>query len=59
MGTSIAEILEPEETSLEAFSGKIVAVDAYNTLYQFLSIIRQPDGTPQKDYLGRKTSHRS
>ena len=59
MGTSIAEILEPEETSLEAFSGKIVAVDAYNTLYQFLSIIRQPDGTPLKDSSGRTTSHLS
>ncbi len=59
MGVNIGEILEPKETSLEVLSGKIVAIDAYNTLYQFLSIIRQPDGTPLKDSSGRTTSHLS
>lgn len=59
MGVNISEILEPKETSFEVLSGKIVAVDAYNTLYQFLSIIRQPDGTPLKDSSGRTTSHLS
>jgi len=59
MGVNIGAILEPKETSLETISGKIAAVDAYNTLYQFLSIIRQPDGTPLKDSLGRTTSHLS
>jgi len=39
--------------------GKIVAVDAFNTLYQFLSTIRQPDGTPLMDSKGRTTSHLS
>jgi flap endonuclease-1 len=34
-------------------------VDAFNTLYQFLSIIRQQDGTPLKDGSGRTTSHLS
>ncbi len=59
MGVNIGEILEPKETSLEVLSGKIVAIDAYNMLYQFLSIIRQPDGTPLKDSSGRTTSHLS
>ena len=59
MGVNISELLEPKKTSLEVLSGKIVAVDAYNTLYQFLSIIRQPDGTPLKDSSGRTTSHLS
>ena len=59
MGANIGEILESKETSLEVLSGKIVAVDAYNTLYQFLSIIRQPDGTPLRDSSGRTTSHLS
>ncbi len=59
MGTSIGEILEPLGTSFDALSGKIIAVDAYNTLYQFLSTIRQPDGTPLKDSSGRTTSHLS
>jgi flap endonuclease-1 len=40
-------------------SGKVVAIDAYNALYQFLASIRQPDGTPLKDRSGRITSHLS
>lgn len=59
MGVNIGDLIEPKETSLEAISGKIVAIDAYNTLYQFLSIIRQPDGTPLQDSSGRITSHLS
>ena len=59
MGVNIREIVELKETSLGALAGKIVAVDAYNTLYQFLSIIRQPDGTPLVDSSGRITSHLS
>lgn len=35
------------------------AIDAFNALYQFLSIIRQPDGTPLMDKEGRITSHLS
>lgn len=59
MGVNIGELIEPRGASLEALSGKIVAIDAYNTLYQFLSIIRQPDGTPLQDSAGRVTSHLS
>jgi flap endonuclease-1 len=44
---------------LEDLSGKSIAIDAYNALYQFLAIIRQPDGTPLKDSAGRITSHLS
>jgi len=36
-----------------------VAIDAYNTLYQFLSIIRGLDGRPLTDRTGRVTSHLS
>lgn len=39
--------------------GGIAAIDAYNALYQFLSGIRQPDGTPLMDDMGRITSHLS
>ncbi|HUV02530.1 MAG TPA: flap endonuclease-1 [Desulfobacteria bacterium] len=59
MGVNIAELVEPKEARLESLSGKIVAIDAYNTLYQFLSIIRQPDGTPLQDSSGSVTSHLS
>jgi flap endonuclease-1 len=44
---------------LEDLGGKSIAIDAYNALYQFLAIIRQPDGTPLKDSGGRVTSHLS
>ncbi len=59
MGTNIGEILYLKETSLDALAGRVIAVDAYNMLYQFLSIIRQPDGTPLMDSAGRITSHLS
>jgi len=34
-----------------------MAVDAQNYLYQFLSLIRMPDGTPLQDSHGNVTSH--
>ena len=59
MGVDLAGIIPEEVTTLDALSNKSLAVDAYNTLYQFLAIIRQPDGTPLKDRNGRVTSHLS
>jgi flap endonuclease-1 len=59
MGADIGELLERREIELSDLSGKTVAVDAYNTLYQFLSIIRQRNGTPLMDSSGRVTSHLS
>jgi len=48
-----------ETIDLKELSGKKLAIDAYNTIYQFLSIIRQPDGTPLVDSKNRITSHLS
>ncbi|MEM2372611.1 MAG: flap endonuclease-1 [Thermofilaceae archaeon] len=45
------------EIELEQLAGKVIVLDAYNALYQFLTTIRQPDGTPLMDALGRVTSH--
>ena len=59
MGVDLAEIIPEQPTSLDNLSKRVLAVDAYNTLYQFLAIIRQPDGTPLKDRRGRVTSHLS
>lgn len=59
MGVDISDIVHGQEKSLRDFGGKMVAVDAFNALYQFLSIIRQPDGTPLQDSKGRVTSHLS
>ena len=59
MGLQIGEIVPKTEISLESLKGKIIAVDAFNTIYQFLTTIRQPDGTPLMDSKQRVTSHLS
>ena len=58
MGVAIKKLFEKEETSFKKLKGKILAVDAYNMLFQFLTTIRQYDGTPLKDK-GGTTSHLS
>ncbi|MEM3237242.1 MAG: flap endonuclease-1, partial [Candidatus Micrarchaeaceae archaeon] len=57
LGPLVAEVKENIE--LSELGGKRLAIDAYNTIYQFLSIIRQPDGTPLLDSKGMVTSHLS
>ncbi len=59
MGINLSSIVTLEPRRLEDFSGKVLAIDAFNTLYQFLAIIRQPNGTPLMDRQGRVTSHLS
>jgi len=59
MGVDIGELFHKEPCSYTDFSGKIIAIDAHNVLHQFLSIIRQRDGTPLKDANGNITSHLS
>lgn len=60
MGINLRDILvvHPEE-DIGAWEGRVLALDAYNTIYQYLSSIRQPDGTPLMDSQGRVTSHLS
>jgi len=59
MGTKLGDIIRAETITLNDLSGREIAVDAFNTLYQFLSGIRQPDGTPLMDRRGQVTSHLS
>lgn len=59
MGADIGDLLEKRTVELSDLSHKVVAIDAYNILYQFLSIIRQRDGTPLTDSHGNITSHLS
>jgi flap endonuclease-1 len=59
MGVQISALLPKNELEIEELTGKTIAVDAFLWLHQFLSIIRQPDGTPLKDSKGRVTSHLS
>ena len=59
MGVDFKDLVPKIPVKLEDLSGKVIAIDAYNAIYQFLSIIRQPDGTPLKDSAGKITSHLS
>lgn len=59
MGVQISKILPKKEIEIVDLTGRKIAVDAFLWLHQFLSIIRQRDGTPLKDSKGRITSHLS
>ncbi|MCD6324188.1 MAG: flap endonuclease-1 [Desulfurococcales archaeon] len=63
MGVNLKDLIPKEAihvvTDLKELKGRVVAIDGYNALYQFLAAIRQPDGTPLKDSKGRVTSHLS
>ena len=59
MGLNLKELVVREKTTLEAFSSKVIAIDAYNAIYQFLASIRGPDGLQLSDTDGRITSHLS
>ena len=57
MGLDLKPLLIREKTKIESFKNKIIAIDAYNAIYQFLAIIRGPDGMQLTDSQGRVTSH--
>ncbi len=57
MGVDLKGIVTAKKTRLESFSGRTVAIDAYNAIYQFLSSIRGETGEPLRDKSGNVTSH--
>jgi flap endonuclease-1 len=57
LGVNLTPVIVKRVTSLEALSGKSIAVDAFNVLHQFLALIRTRDGTPLSDSQNRVTSH--
>ena len=59
MGVDLGDLFKKDKCTLHDFKDRILVIDAYNVLHQFLSIIRQRDGTPLKDSKGRITSHLS
>jgi len=59
MGVNLKEIVPARQIEFSELSGRTIAVDALNTVYQFLASIRQPDGTPLMDKKGNVTSHLS
>ena len=59
MGIKLGPLLETRPIKYEELANQKVAIDGYNILYQFLSSIRQADGTLLTDSEGRVTSHLS
>ncbi len=61
MGLKINELVNEVKRTItfDNLFKKVISIDAFNTIYQFLAIIRQRDGTPLKDYQGNITSHLS
>ncbi len=57
MGLPFRDLVRPQELTWEALSGRTLAVDGYNAIYQFLATIRQADGRPFSDANGQVTSH--
>jgi len=59
LGVDLTKIIKKEKLSLSNLSRRTLAVDAYNALYQFLSVIRGEWGEPLMDRQRRITSHLS
>lgn len=59
MGVDLGDIIPRKKVQLTDLRNWRIAVDAYNTLYQFLAIIRGASGEHLRDSKGRVTSHLS
>jgi len=57
VGVNLTPILIKHKIRLKDLNGKTIAVDANNFLYQFLALIRTPNGSPLKSSDGIITSH--
>jgi len=57
MGVNLRELVLRKEISLDELKGKILAIDSYNHLYQYITTIRSADGKPLMDSKGNITSH--
>ena len=59
MGVDIGSLFHKETITFDDLEDRIIVIDAYNVLHQFLASIRQRDGTALKDARGEVTSHLS
>lgn len=57
MGVKLKDIIVKKEIDFDDLKGKRIAIDSSNMLYQFLTSIRQPDGSLLTDKEGNVTSH--
>jgi len=58
-GVAIGDLLERDTLSKGELSGKTIAFDAFNVIYQFITTVRGSDGKPLADSNGNPTSHLS
>src|SRR5436305_2032494 len=60
MGVALSELVPRKQIDLANLAGKRIAIDALNTILQFVAIIRDRfTGQPLRDHEGRVTSHLS
>jgi flap endonuclease-1 len=59
MGLDLKPLVTPVPLKFSELASRVVAIDAYNTIYQFLSIIRGPTGELLTNSKGEVTSHLS
>lgn len=61
MGVNLAPLIQniKKQIDFSDLRNKVIAIDAYNALYQFLTTIRDRTGKPLRDSRGRVTSHLS
>ena len=57
MGVAFKDLIISKEIDLDYLKNKIIILDAYNILYQFLTTIRGRDGSLLSDSKGNITSH--
>src|SRR3989344_7804477 len=57
MGVKLKNLVQPKQVSFDDLKGKVLAVDTFNLLYQFLTTILQRDGKPLVNHDGQVTSH--
>jgi len=57
LGVKLRDLVVQKPITLQELAGKTLMVDAYNTLYQFITTIRSMDGGLFTDENGNVTSH--
>jgi len=57
MGVAFKDLIVSKEIDLDSLKNKIIILDSYNILYQFLTTIRGRDGLLLMDSNGNVTSH--
>ncbi|MGC8533652.1 MAG: flap endonuclease-1 [Candidatus Parvarchaeum sp.] len=57
MGVKLNGLFESKKIKIAELSGKAIAIDAFNWIFQFLTTIRLADGSYLTDSKGRVTTH--